>query len=137
MLVVFRASFRARFTFVHLSVAAQIGNDAEMAAASFYFAGESWILLDCFFFGGIVEVKGKDLRFSPVWLYICVCSELGRVKRLSHTLHLCFFCVLDETLELNWPIIDCGAGGIPPLRRPEGRGSVREDTDSISEPAFE
>lgn len=42
-----------------------------------------------------------DLRFSPVWLYIWVCRELGRVKRLSHTLHLCFFCVLDDILELN------------------------------------
>lgn len=42
-----------------------------------------------------------DLRFSPVWLYMCVCNELGRVKRLSQILHLCFFCVLDEILELN------------------------------------
>ena len=50
-------------------------------------------------------------RFSPVWLYIWVCSELGRVNRLSHTLHLCFFCALDDTLELNELIIDCGAGG--------------------------
>lgn len=51
------------------------------------------------------------LRFSPVWLYMCVCSELGRVNRFSQTLHLCFFWVLDETLELNWPIMDWGAGG--------------------------
>jgi len=42
---------------------------------------------------------------------MCVCSELGRVKRLSQTLHLCFFCVLDDTFELKDPIIDCGAGG--------------------------
>jgi hypothetical protein len=48
----------------------------------------------------------RNIRFSPVWLYIWVCKELGRVNRLSQTLHLCFFCVLDETLELNWPIID-------------------------------
>lgn len=37
---------------------------------------------------------------------MCVCSELGLVNRLSHTLHLCFFWVLEETLELNCPIID-------------------------------
>lgn len=43
----------------------------------------------------------NHLRFSPVCEYMCVCSELGRVKRLSQTLHLCFFCVLDDTLELN------------------------------------
>lgn len=41
------------------------------------------------------------LRFSPVWLYMCVCNELGRVKRLSQILHLCFFWVLAEILELN------------------------------------
>jgi hypothetical protein len=35
-----------------------------------------------------------------------VCSELGLVNRLSQTLHLCFFCVLDDTLELNWLIND-------------------------------
>lgn len=33
----------------------------------------------------------ENLRFSPVWLYMCVCKEEGRVKRLSQTLHLCFF----------------------------------------------
>jgi hypothetical protein len=37
---------------------------------------------------------------------MCVCKELGLVKRLSQTLHLCFFCALDDTLELNDPIID-------------------------------
>ena len=79
----------------------------------------------------------KHSRFSPVWLYMCVCSELGRVKRLSQTLHLCFFWALEEILELNWPIMDFGAGGMPPLSRPEGRGSVREETDSMSEPVFE
>lgn len=70
-----------------------------------------------------------------MWLYMCVCSELGRVKRLSQTLHLCFFCVLDETLELNWPIIDCGAGGIGAPRRPCGRGSVLDSmsVDDIDE----
>lgn len=67
-----------------------------------------------------------NLRFSPVWLYMCVCKELGRVKRLSQILHLCFFCELDETLELNWFIIDCGAGGMLPFCRPCGLGSVRE-----------
>jgi len=45
--------------------------------------------------------------------------------------------VLEETFELNWPIIDCGAGGIPPLRSPEGLGNVLEETDSMSEPALE
>jgi len=44
--------------------------------------------------------------FSPVWLYMCVCKELGLVNRLSQTLHLCFFCVLADILEENWPIID-------------------------------
>lgn len=56
-------------------------------------------------------VTKESLRFSPVWLYMWVWSELGRVKRLSQTLHLCFFEVLVETLELKEPIIDCGAGG--------------------------
>ena len=51
------------------------------------------------FHGGLLE--SNHLRFSPVCEYMCVCSELGRVKRLSQTLHLCFFCVLDDTLELN------------------------------------
>ena len=78
-----------------------------------------------------------NLRFSPVWLYICVWRELGRVKRLLQTLHLCFFCVLDETLELNWPIMDWGAGGIWEPIRPWGRGRVRELTDSMSDPAVE
>lgn len=64
---------------------------------------------------------------------MCVCKELGRVKRLSHTLHLCFFCVLHDNLELNWPIMDCGAGGkLPPIKL-AGRGSVLELTDSISD----
>lgn len=77
-----------------------------------------------------------DIRFSPVWLYMCVWSELGRVKRLSQILHLCFFCELDETLELNWPIIDCGAGGMEAPKRALGRGSVLElvrSTDSEAE----
>ncbi len=65
------------------------------------------------------------LRFSPVWLYIWVWSELGRVKRLSQTLHLCFFCVLDDTLELKEPIMDCGAGGRFAPMSPLGRGKVR------------
>jgi len=55
------------------------------------------------------------------------------VKRLSQTLHLCFFCVLEDTLELNCPIMDCGAGSCVAPIRPEGRGSVRELTDSMSE----
>jgi hypothetical protein len=77
-----------------------------------------------------------DLRFSPVWLYMCVCSELGRVNRLSQILHLCFFCELDDTFELNWPIIDCGAGGRLPLTRPMGLGSLLDvgmSTDSLAE----
>jgi len=78
----------------------------------------------------------RDVRFSPVWLYMCVWSELGRVNRLSQILHLCFFWLLEETLELNWPIIDEGAGGRLPPMSPEGRGSVRElgmSTDSLAE----
>lgn len=53
------------------------------------------------------------------------------MKRLSHTLHLCFFCVLEDTFELNCPIIDCGAGGRLAPTRPEGLGSVRELIGSI------
>jgi len=74
--------------------------------------------------------------FSPVWLYMCVCSELGRVNRLSQILHLCFFCELEETLELNCPIMDCGAGGSEPPIRPEGLGNVLEvgmSIDSLAE----
>ena len=55
------------------------------------------------------------------------------MKRLSQTLHLCFFCVDDETLELNWPIMDWGAGSALLPTRPEGLGRVRELTDSMSE----
>jgi hypothetical protein len=55
-----------------------------------------------------------------VWLNICVRSELGLVKRLSHILHRCFFCALDDTFELNCPIIVCGAGGSPPAPAAEG-----------------
>ncbi len=68
----------------------------------------------------------RDSRFSPVWLYMWVCSELGRVNLLSQTLHLCFFCVFDDTLELKEPIIDCGAGGMVPAESPEGLGRVRD-----------
>ena len=62
-----------------------------------------------------------------MWLYMCVCRELGLVKRLSQTLHLCFFCVFADSLDENWPIIDWGAGG--PMGPPSicvGRGSVRD-----------
>lgn len=55
------------------------------------------------------------------------------MKRLSQTLHLCFFCVLDESFELNWPIMDCGAGGRLALTKPDGRGKVLELTDSMSD----
>ena len=55
---------------------------------------------------------------------------------MSQILHLCFFCELDETFELNCPIIDCGAGGrLVPIRA-DGRGRVREvmgSTDSDAE----
>jgi len=59
------------------------------------------------------------------------------VKRLSQTLHLCFFCVLLDTLDENWLIIDCGAGGTWDVIKPWGRGSVRDATDSMSDPAVE
>jgi len=67
---------------------------------------------------------------------MCVWSELGLVNRLSQTLHLCFFCVLDDTLELKEPIIDCGAGGWLDMS-PWGLGSVRPDIDSMSDPVVE
>ena len=75
-------------------------------------------------FGGPTHLGYKNLRFSPVWLYMCVWRELGLVNRLSQTLHLCFFCVLEETLELNWLIKDCGAGGTWLVMRFCGRGSA-------------
>jgi len=82
-----------------------------------------------------IRIGSCDLRFSPVWLYMWVWSELGRVNRLSQILHLCFFCELDETLELNWDIIDCGAGGMLLPTSPDGGGSVRwfMSTDSDAE----
>jgi hypothetical protein len=67
---------------------------------------------------------------------MCVCSELGRVKRLSQILHLCFFCELEDTFELNWLIIEAGAGGMFAPRSALGRGRVREllrSTDSEAE----
>lgn len=63
---------------------------------------------------------------------MCVCRDDGRVKRLSHTLHLCFFCVLLGTLELNWVIIDCGGGATSA----PGRGRLR-DAPSIESDAAE
>ena len=55
-----------------------------------------------------------------------VWSEDGRVKRLSHTLHLCFFWVLEGILELNWLIMDWGPGGALPVNKVDGRGRVRD-----------
>lgn len=58
------------------------------------------------------------------------------MKRLSQILHLCFFCELEETFELNWPIIDCGAGGMDAPKSALGRGRVLElarSTDSEAE----
>lgn len=67
----------------------------------------------------------KNVRFSPVWLYMCVCKDEGRVNLLSQTLHLCFFWAFAGVFELNDPIMACGFGGRVP-KRPDGRGSVRE-----------
>ena len=44
--------------------------------------------------------------------------------------------MLEETLELNCPIMDWGAGGGWAAIM-LGRGNVREVTDSISDPAVE
>jgi hypothetical protein len=133
--MVFGSSFGMCFAFVDLAVTAKIRHDREVASATIDFAGECCDgVSSCDY---VDRRTFKYLRFSPVWLYMWVCSELGLVNLLSQTLHLCFFCVLDEILEENCPIIDCGAGGTPPFRRLDGLGSVREDTDSISEPAFE
>jgi len=44
---------------------------------------------------------------------MCVCSELGLVKRLSQILHLCFFCAPGDDFELNCVIIDWSSGGNP------------------------
>jgi hypothetical protein len=117
---------------VYFSVSPQVGDDGEMATAAVDFAGECYRTVSAV----VIEDRAVNLRFSPVWLYMCVCNELGRVKRLSQILHLCFFCELDETFELNWLIIDCGAGGMVPPNRPLGRGRVREllrSTDSEAE----
>lgn len=58
------------------------------------------------------------------------------MKRLSQILHLCFFWELEATLELNWPIMDWGAGGMEAPSKALGRGRVRElakSTDSDAE----
>ena len=57
------------------------------------------------------------------------------MKRLSQTLHLCFFCELDDTFELKEPIIDCGAGGRLWPSSPFGLGRVREGMPSIDSEA--
>lgn len=54
------------------------------------------------------------------------------MNRLSQTLHLCFFCFVEDFFELNCPIIDGGVGGIPPLRSSESLSNIRDDTDSMS-----
>lgn len=52
----------------------------------------------------LCRTAGRDnmpwsyLRFSPVWLHMCVCKEDGRVKRLPHFPHLGFLCELFESL---------------------------------------
>ena len=108
---------------MHFAVTAEVGDDREVAATAVDFTCKCYISvrirLDS-------SVGSLNLRFSPVWLYMCVCNELGLVNLFSQTLHLCFFCVLDDTLELNEPIIDDGAGGMLPPISPVGRGKVRE-----------
>ena len=117
---------------VHLSVSPQVGYDREVATATVNFTRKGCRCVSGCLSCGIYI----DVRFSPVWLYMCVCRELGRVKRLSQILHLCFFCELDETFELNCPIMDWGAGGMLAPRRALGRGKVLElvrSTDSEAE----
>lgn len=88
---------------VDLLVSAQVGNHGEVSPATVHVTCEGCLYVST----GFLDSRGiANSRFSPVWLYICVCREEGRVKRLSHTLHLCFFCVLEGIFELNWLIID-------------------------------
>lgn len=82
--------------------------------------------------------------FSPVWLYMWVWREEGRVNLLSQTLHLCFFVVLDWTRLLNWPIIAAWLDWVFNIWlwiRPIGRGkfgraeSYMSEMDVMSVPA--
>ena len=84
---------------VNFAMSSEVGYHRKVTAATINATGVRWIEGQSNFHGGLLGCD--DLRFSPVCEYMCVCSELGRVKRLSQTLHLCFFCVLDDTFELN------------------------------------
>jgi hypothetical protein len=49
------------------------------------------------------------------------------VKRLSQTLHWCFFCALDDILDENWLImVDGGGGAAVAPTSCDGLGKVRE-----------
>lgn len=73
----------------------------------------------------------RNQRFSPVWLYICICKALGLINRLSQTRHLCFFGFPANFLALNCPIIDLGPGGMLCESRPDGFGRVRCTTGDV------
>jgi len=60
----------ATFALVHLAVASQVRDDGEVATAAIYVTGE------CYEFRQWNASKKSperfDVRFSPVWLYMCV-----------------------------------------------------------------
>jgi hypothetical protein len=74
----------------------------------------------------IASGRKRYSRFSPVWLYRCICKALGLTKRLSHTRHLCVFCVPDDFFELNWLIIDLGPRETPLATRLDSFGGARD-----------
>ena len=96
---------------VHLSMAPQVRDDGEMATATVEIAAERCVKrspVSPYPEHNVCSARRLEShsRFSPVWLYVCVRNELGRVKRFSQILHRCFFCALVDTFELNCPIID-------------------------------
>lgn len=86
---------RDRQRLVDLAMPTQIRHNREVSATAWYFTRECCFNKNCQYTMNIREWNNKmnvsNSRFSPVWLYMCVCNELGRVNRLSHTLHRCFF----------------------------------------------
>lgn len=91
---------------VNLCMSSQVAYNRKVAAATFNRALEGFLQLslgDCIHFVNF----GVNFITSPVWLYMCVVSELGRVNFLKHTLHLYRFGVVEETFVLNVAIMFC------------------------------
>lgn len=60
---------RIGLSLVNFSVASKIGHDREMATAAFYIASKGYKHISTFV---SIHDQYRHVRFSPVWLYMCV-----------------------------------------------------------------